>query len=165
MPEGTPDASILIATSHQALSRVIQDNKDTIVCDSTIVILFSAFFIEANLNHIRTILDQKGEMGGLQPKLKWFYNEYIEALPPKAKNTSEKLEKEFPGFKKIQKFRNKISHGEIDLSLANRKDAEDLRQKAKDIVNKLYKTIEDKTNIKIHRDITYINAISSSTQS
>ena len=59
MPEVTSHASILIATSFQALDRVIKDNKETEICDSTIVILFAAFFIEANLNHIRNVMNKK----------------------------------------------------------------------------------------------------------
>jgi hypothetical protein len=181
MPEGTSDASILIATSFQALNRVIQDNPETIVCDSTVVILFAAFFIEANLNYITDELELKGEMldylygkkphgkkhPGLQLKLKWFYSKFIdpsfsdkEIKVPK-REVVKNLETTFPGFEKIHEFRNKISHGEIVLSLANREDAEKMRRQAKSIVDKLYDSVAAKTEIKIPRGVTYKNAIAS----
>jgi hypothetical protein len=182
MPEGTSDASILIATSFQALNRVIQDNTETMVCDSTVVILFAAFFIEANLNYIIHTLNREEEMldflygkrrrgtkhPGLQYKLKWFYSKFVDTSFSDEENKSlkgkitEKLEVIFPGFEKIHEFRNEISHGKIDLSLANRKDAEEIRQQAKNIVDKLYDVIVEKTGIKIPRDITYMSAIASS---
>jgi hypothetical protein len=173
MPEGTPDASILIAISFQALNRVIKDNKETEISDSTVVILFAAFFIESNHNYIVNFLKKEDEMlnflygknrkvkkyPGLQLKLKWFHNEFIKTLSSEdKKKITKKLDLEFPSFEKIYKFRNKISHGEVDLSLANRKDAEDLRQKAKNIVDKLYEIVKDKTGIKIPRDTSYKTA-------
>lgn len=167
MPEVTSHASILIATSFQALDRVIKDNKETEVSDSTIVILFATFFIEANLNHIRNVMNKKEIISreGLYSKIKKFYNQFIGPLPEgkgKFDQVIDKLEYEFNGFKNIYDFRNKISHGEVDLVIANRKTAEELRQKAKDIVNKLYEIVKEKTGIEIPRDITYTNAIFSS---
>lgn len=182
MPEGTSDAAILIATSFQALNRVIQDNPETVVCDSTVVILFSAFFIEANLNYIIHALNQEEEMldflygkgrrgdkhPGLQHKLKWFYSKFVDPSFLDKENKVqeseiiEKLETTFPGLKKIYEFRNKISHGKIVLSFANRKDAEEMRQQAKNIVDKLYNIVSPKTGLEISRDITYKNAIVSS---
>ena len=171
MPESTSDASILIATSFQALNRAIQDNKETIVCDATVVILFAAFFIEANLNHIIDTLNKKEEMldflygkkrprhPGLEAKLRWFFNEFIETLPSDKKLRAEKLEISFVGFSKIHTFRNDVSHGTINLSIA--KDAEEIRQQAKNIVNKLYDIVTTKTGAPIPRDKTYMDAISS----
>ena len=180
MPEGTTDATILIATSFQALNRVIQDKKDTMVCDCTIVILFAAFFIEANLNHIIDQLDKHQEMldflygkkrhgekyPGLQDKLGWFYNQYIEKskvlnkTQMRENGINKKLVEKFPGFEKIYQFRNNISHGKVDLSMTNRETAEELRQKAKNIVHQLFDIAAAETGYTISRDITYKNAVS-----
>ena len=48
MPEGTPDATILIANSWQALNRLKWEIEETEVCDCTIVLLFAGFYIETN---------------------------------------------------------------------------------------------------------------------
>jgi len=180
VPEGTIDATILIATSFQALNRAIHDDNEwTMVCDSTIVILFAAFFIEANLNYIVDQLTKHNEMldflygkkrrgekhPGLQDKLGWFYNQYIETS--KTDNSKQmynngiirKIRDKFPGFEQIYLFRNNISHGKVDLSIANRKDAEELRQQAKDIVNELFNIVAQ-TGCTIPREITYKSAIS-----
>ncbi|HET6593995.1 MAG TPA: hypothetical protein VFG81_00125 [Anaerolineales bacterium] len=179
MPEASSDASILIAVSWQALNRTIQNDKETVVCDSTVVILFAAFFIEANLDHIIDKLGIKEEMldflygkkrqgekyPGLQAKLGWFYNSFIENSPMATKNQKykagirERLGEKFPGFEVIYEFRNKISHGEIQKTVANREDAEILRQQAKDIVNELFDIFTAKTGYNISRDVTYKNAI------
>jgi hypothetical protein len=179
MPEGTTDATLLIATSFQALDRVIKDNKETMVCDSTIVILFSAFFIEANLNYIIEQLSKYDEMldflygkkrrgekyPGLQDKLGWFYNSFIENSPAVNRHQmysdgiKEKLHEKFPGFDLIYDFRNKLSHGEVNKAIANRKYAEKLRQQAKDTVNELFDIVAAKTGYNISRNVTYKNAI------
>src|SRR5215208_6978019 len=158
MPEASSDATILIAVSWQAFNRTIQNNEETVICDSTIVILFATFFIEANLNHIIDTLGKKEELlsfvygkkcrgekhPGLQDKLGWFYNSFIENSPVVIRNQmyrdgiKEKLREKFPGFDEIYEFRNKISHGEVNKATANRKTAERLRQQAKDIVNELF---------------------------
>jgi hypothetical protein len=179
MPEASSDASILIAVSWQALNRAIQHNTETEVCDSTVVILFSAFFIEANLNHIINELGRKQELldflysrkhrgekyPGLQDKLAWFYNSFIENSPAVNRHQmysdgiKEKLQEKFPGFDLIYEFRNKLSHGEVNKSIANRNNAEKLRQQAKDIVNKLFDVVVAKTGHNISREVTYKNAI------
>jgi hypothetical protein len=179
MPEASSDATILIAVSWQALDRAIQNNKETEVCDSTVVILFAAFFIEANLNYIvdelgkhEELLDflygkkRKGEKHpGLQDKLSWFYNFFIEDSPVLTRdrtynnNIKEKLRERFPGFGEIYEFRNKISHGKVEKTVDNRKDAVRLRQQAKDIVNELFGLVATKTGHNISRDMTYKNVI------
>lgn len=82
MPEGSKHASILIATSWQALNRAIKGRKDTLICDCTIVILFASFFVESNLHYIIEEMNLKREMSnflgkkypGIQDKLGWHYN-------------------------------------------------------------------------------------------
>ncbi len=177
MPEATSDAAVFIAASFQALNRVLQENEETIVCDSTVVILFAAFFLEANLNHINSELGLEKEMldylygkkrkgkkyPGLLAKMKWFYNKFIREIDfsKSSHEIKEDLEIEFPGFNQVHGFRNKISHGKLDLAIANREDAEKIRKQIKNIVNKLYNTTFSKTGIKISREKTYKEAISS----
>jgi len=52
MPEATEDAVFLIATSYQALGRASVGDDETMTCNCTVVLVFAAFFIEANLSHI-----------------------------------------------------------------------------------------------------------------
>ena len=181
MPEGSKDASILIATSWQALSRAFQnamnDNGDALICDCTIIILFAGYFIESNLNNIIEKLnkteDMKKYLGikkhkypGMLGKFAWFYNQYVARA--KASNKEQmykngvkgKLGRRFPGFNKIYNFRNDISHGRINRSVANLQDAIILRQQAADIVKELFRITEKAGHI-IPRDIDYWTAISS----
>lgn len=172
MSESTVDAMVLISTSFQALKRAEQGDESTLLCDCTVVIVFASFFIEANLNQIIAKLGKTDEMEnflkykpGLQDKLAWFYNNYM--ATEKAENKKQlktkkflnKLPGEFPGFDEIYAFRNNISHGVIDKSLANLENAERLRITAKEIVDKLF-TVVSKTGIDIPRNITYEAAIS-----
>jgi len=174
MSESTVDAMVLISTSWQALKRAEQGEERTMLCDCTVVIVFACFFIEANLNKIIADLGRTEEMKkflhnknpGLRAKLAWFYNEYVAI--EKAKNMEQfepqkiydELLREFPGFGDICDFRNKISHGVIDKSLATLENAEQLRIKAKEIVENLFMIVL-KTGIDISRPITYEFAISS----
>ena len=174
MPEASSDATILIAVSRQALNRTIRRSEETELCDSTVVILFAAFFIEANLNHIIDQLGKEEELldflygkkrpsekhPGLQEKLVWFYNTFIESSPMVSKKqVRENLRQRFPGFDEIYEFRNKISHGKVKKEVANRKNAELLRQQAKDMVNELFRLVAAKTGHTILRDVTYKKAI------
>ena len=179
MPEASSDATILIAISWQALNRTIRNDEETMVCDSTVVILFAAFFIESNLNYIVDKLERKEELlgflygkkrrgkkyPGLQDKLSWFYNFFIQSSPAVNRDQmynneiKEKVRDNFPGFDEIYEFRNKISHGEVQKTIANRKDAERLRQQAKDIVNELYRLVATTTGLNISRDVTYKDTI------
>ncbi len=85
MPEGTKDASVLIATSWQALGRARDGSESTILCNCTVVLIFAAFYIEANLNHIIEELGKTKDVEqffntkftGLQNKLGWFYNSFV----------------------------------------------------------------------------------------
>jgi hypothetical protein len=173
MTEISKDASVLIGISWQALKRAEKGDERTKISDCTVAIVFASFFIEANLNQIVEVLGKRQEMmsflnikrPGLQDKLAWFYNEYL--AKPKLNSRNEGLKQlytelkvKFPGFDEIYEFRNKISHGKIDLTTANLADAEILRVQAKSIVNELFKIAEQATGQVIPRAITYDDAIS-----
>ena len=174
MPEGSVDATILLATSWQALKRATNDGERTMVCNCTIVVVFAAFFIEANLNHILEEMGRGDEMfrflgnrnAGLQHKLAWFYNCFVAKSPAATKREmydngiEKKLRRKFPGFDEIYNFRNNISHGVIDRDTANLDDAKRLRANAKTIVDNLFK-ISAKSGYDIPRSITYEVAITS----
>jgi hypothetical protein len=174
MPEVSEDATLLIATSWQALKRARSGDDRTMLCNCIVVIVFAAFFIEANLNHIVEALNKEKEMSrflgnrhpGLQDKLAWFYNRFV--ARSKAANRKQmyrngierKLRTKFPGFNEIYKFRNDISHGTINRTATNINNAEKLRRKAKAIVDELYRIIAKTGNV-IPRSVTYEVAISS----
>jgi hypothetical protein len=181
MPEGSGHAAILIAISFQALNRALDENPDTLLSDCTVLILFAGFYVEATLNHIfesigkdikEFPLSEKKAHGknhpGLQDKLAWFYNEFIE--DPKATNWEEldakriyqKLEKKFPGFTELHEFRNDLSHGKINETAKSLTTAKRLRQQAKDLVDQLYSVAEIK-GYYVPRPITYPDAIASLT--
>ena len=174
MPEGSRDAAILIATSWQALNRVISGNKQTRLADCTVVVLFASFFIEANLNYIIEEMGLANDMRnflvkkhpGIQDKLGWFYNRFI--ARSKASNRSQlyqngikrKLRRKFPGFASLYKFRNDISHGVINKTASSKRETLKLRSQAKDIVAELF-AIAAKHGYSIDRVITYDDAIQS----
>ncbi len=175
MSEGSNDAAILIATSWQALNRAIQGNSDTQICDCTVLILFAGFFIEANLNYIIDELHLKKQMmsfldnkpyPGLQDKLGWFYNQFVakqKATTKKqlfASGIERKLRRRYPGFAKLYHFRNDISHGVINRSAKSVKEALQLRQQAKDIVDELF-NVTFQAGYDIPRVVTYYQAVHS----
>ena len=173
MPEVSKDASILIGISWQALRRAEKGDERTKISDCTVALVFAGFYIEANLNQIIDILGKKQEMvdflqdkrPGLQDKLAWFYNYYIAETKLKSKKEGgkdlyDKLRVEFSGFNEIYKFRNDISHGNIDSSIANLADVQKLRSEAKSIVEKLFKFAEKSAGYAIPRTTTYYDAIS-----
>ena len=95
----------------------------------------------------------------------WFYNFYIAQSKLNSKKEGmkdlyTKLRVEFPGFDEIYKFRNDISHGNIDSAIANLADVQRLRTEAKNIVDKLFKFAEQATGQAIPRTTTYYDAIS-----
>lgn len=177
MPEGGTHAPILIATSWQALNRAIRGHQGTLRCDCTVVILFAGFYVEASLNYIieqihmtqqmQTFLEKK--YPGLQDKLSWFYNEFI--ARPKAPNRErlrkqgiqKKLRRRFPGFAKLYRFRNDISHGHVNKIARSLEETKTLRQQAKDIVEELF-IIMQKHGYNIPRDTTYKQALTSENQ-
>ena len=172
MAEVSEDATILLATSWQALNRAKNDGKKTEVCNCMVVIVFAAFFIEANLNHIVEAMNQTSVMNrflnnsyaGLQDKLGWFYNQYVARQRANTKkqmydnNIVKKLRRKFPGFTKIYKFRNNISHGVVSRKITNLSDAQSLRNLAKQIVDELFE-IAQKTGFEIPRKVHYVDAI------
>ena len=179
MPEISEDAAILIATSYQALNRAIQGDPDTLITDCTVLILFAGFYIEATLNHIFEFLNkdinafpinEKSSQGkrnlGLQDKLAWFYNEFMEESKAsnwneiREKNINTKLVAMFPGFSELRRFRNDISHGRINESAKSLAMAQTLRQQAKDLVGQLY-IITTAQGYAVPRLITYKEAIAS----
>ena len=168
MPEASSDATIIIATSWQALARAETGDERTIISNCTVIIVFAAFYIEANLNHIIETMGRKYEMmeyygyrSGLQDKLAWFYIRFCaeDKLISKREAYSE-IRHRFPGFDEIYSFRNSVSHGVVDRSLANLEDAKKLRTQAKATVNDLF-DIAKEAGYEIPRGITYEAAISS----
>jgi hypothetical protein len=174
MPEGSKDAKVLIDISFQALERAKKVDESIQIFDCTVALVFAGFFIEANLNQIIKVLEKKQEMiaflnnnqnPGLQGKLAWFYKSYI--AEPKLnsekvemKDLYDKLRVKFPGFDQIHKFRNDISHGNIDSSVANLVNTEKLRLSAKSIVDELFRIAEQSTGQTIPRTVTQNDAIS-----
>ena len=172
MAEGTKDAMILITTSWQALGRAIQQNPETLMCDCTVVTLFTSFFIEANLNYIIEKLHAKKEMisflnnryPGLQDKLAWFYNKYVAKVKAKTKKElfekgiKQKIRRRYAGFSTLYHFRNNLSHGVINDTARSLPKVVKLRQQAKDIVDDLF-DIATRAGHLIPRDITYQKAI------
>src|SRR5512145_1941795 len=172
MPEGSKDASILIATSWQALNRAIQSNADTEICDSTIILLFASFFVEANLNYLIEKLHMKKQMRsflgmrypGLQDKLGWYYNEYMAKTKAKSrkelftKGIKAKLRRRYPGFATIYRFRNDLSHGKINHTARSLSEVMKLRQQAKAIVDDLFNVATD-VGHPVRRVVTYQQAI------
>jgi hypothetical protein len=174
LPEGGPHAPILIAISWQALGRALQGNQQTRLCNCTVVILFAGFYIEANLNYIVKYLGMTNQMEsflgkrypGLQDKLAWFYNEFV--ARSKAPNRSalynrgitKKIRRRFPGFARLCKFRNDISHGVINESAKSLQETQKLRQQAKDMAAEFFKIMQ-KHGHNIARDTNYYAAIDS----
>jgi len=174
MAEISNNAAILIATSFQALNRAKTDDEDTILCNCTISILFASFFIEENLDVIikkmkkdremkAFVNKQKGEHPGLLDKIAWYYNNYVSHTQAEThklllnKRILGKLEKSFPGFRRIYQFRNDVSHGKINRRISL-KDTERLRVQSKSIVDELLR-IALQAGYEIPREITYFMAI------
>jgi len=177
MPESTDAATILIATSWQALGRAETGDRRASICNCTVLIVFAAFFLEANLNHVIRSMGKREEMRnflkikkrkaqpGLQDKLAWFYNAYI----ARSKTTNKKelyrrMRRKWRGFNQLYEFRNKVAHGEVDRSMANLGDAKRLRALAKAIVTELF-TIAAREGHDIPRGVTYEAAITASDRS
>jgi hypothetical protein len=145
MPEVTPDATLIIATSWQALGRAETGDQRATICNCAVIIVFAAFYIEANLNHfiekaasIEGLPPAPDEYAGLQKKLGWLYNSFIAKEPiAEVHELESKLEEEFPGFQAIRNFRNRVSHGYIDRSTATLEVARQLRKAAKAIVKRI----------------------------
>ncbi len=174
MSEVDSYTSILIATSYQALIRAKHEPERTRICNCAVVIVFAAFFIEANLNHIIQAIGMDddlttycGSTPGLGNKLAWFYNKFVAKSQMSRRefnNTNlkkklyKRLNRKFIGFNKIQNFRNNLSHGIIDSDFASLLNAKKLRQNAKNIVDELFKMV-GRAGHSIERGTTYDVAI------
>jgi hypothetical protein len=172
MPEGTPDAAILIAISWQALNRAIRGSAKTRIADCTVLILFAGFFIEANVNYIVDQMNKTNEMRnfigtpypGLQDKLAWYYNIFVARKKASTRNQmyqmgiKAKLRRKFPGFATIYKFRNEISHGRVNRTANSVSDAKHLRIQCKAIVDDLF-DIAARVGYSIKRVTTYDEAL------
>ncbi len=176
MPESTKDAMILITISYQALQRAKVPSNPNVEADCIVVIIFAAFFIEANLNYIIEFLGKEQEVNkfyninnpeyqgtlGLNKKLAWFYYSFIESNDEYKENKKELYKKthgEFLGIEKILKFRDNTSHGNISPLIANIDYAEELRNCAKNIVTKLFNITKQRTEKEIPRIKSYSDAI------
>lgn len=175
MPEVSKDAAILIAISWQALGRATQGTKETRISDCSVLILFAGIFIEANLDYIVAKMNMRQHMikflnnnryPGMQDKLGWFYNEYL--ATSKAVNKKQlysngikrKLRRRFPGFGKLYRFRNDLSHGTINSSAKSLQEPQKLRKQAKAIVADLFAIASD-AGYPLPRVTTYQEAIAS----
>ena len=173
MAEASKDATLLIATSWQALNRAIPRPSVTQLCDCTVVILFANVFIEANLNEIIDRLRMRKRMisflngkanPGLEAKLSWFYNDFVaRAQLPKAtkafnKRVRAKLRRRYSGYAALYRFRNDIAHGKINPTAKSLDKTLQLRQKAKSIVDDLFRLIS-KRGYPLRRDVSYQDAI------
>lgn len=175
MPEATEDATFLIATSWQALGRAEIGDDKTLTCNCTVVLIFAAFFVEANITHIIEKMGLAQEFSGFFPgtrhpglghKMSWFFNRFL--VEDKARSSKElysehfqsQLKSAFPGFGEIYDFRNSLAHGLIDKTLANLNDAKRLRAAAKAIVEQLFE-IAASNGHELPRVVTYQMAITS----
>jgi hypothetical protein len=145
-------AAVLIAISWQALNRALKGDRTTQLCNCTVTILFAGFFVEANLNYLvrrlRRTQSMRAFLGkrhpGLGDKLAWFYNEY--GARSKAQNRQDRrwkrvhrnVRSRFPGFAKLYRFRNDLSHGVVNSSARSLSEALRLRKQAKNLVTALF---------------------------
>lgn len=167
-----PNPAILIAVSYQALNRALRGPAETQRCDCTVMILFAGFYVEANLNYAIEWLGNTPEMRaflgrkypGLQDKLAWYYNEYVARL--KAANRKalyrrgieRRLRRRFPGFARIYRFRNDLSHGVVNSSAESLAEVQRLRKQAKGIVASLF-AIAKRHGHEIPKPVDYYEAI------
>lgn len=136
------------------------------------MILFAGFYIEATLNYLRDRTRKRASMRkflrkrypGMQDKLAWFYNEFIARAKAPTKEAlykrgiKSKLRRKFPGFAELHRFRNDISHGEVNRCAASLATAQRLRQNAKDLVAELY-SYTARAGFEVPRIVTYQDAI------
>jgi len=175
LPEVSRNAAILIAISWQALGRATRGTKATRIADCSVLIFFACIYIEANLDYIVAKMNKLQQMTrflnnkpypGIQDKLGWFYNEHI--AKSKAANKKQlydngikrKLRRRFPGFAKLYRFRNDLSHGVINSSAESLTEAREHRKQAKTIVANLF-VIARGAGHSIPRVTTYQEAIAS----
>jgi hypothetical protein len=173
MPEGTKQAAILIATSFRAMNRASLGRKETLVPDAVIMMLFAGFYVEATLNYITEYTGSAASMAsfvrkrypGMQDKLAWFYNRFVAKRKAATKKQlyitgiEAKPRRRYPGFAELYRFRNDLSHGQVNRCAGSLATAKRLRQNAKDLVADLYAVASKKTRSEIPRIVTYHHAI------
>jgi hypothetical protein len=168
MPEATADAAILIAASYQAMNRAAAGDPGTQLCDCTVTVAFAGFYIEANLNHLIAQLGRENDLKqaygpnpGLKSKLAFLYAEYIASVPLAKNDVYDSLEVEFPGITELSNFRNEICHGTMNQTVAGSlPKALELRQRAKDIVTRVFTAVNGKTGNDLKRTlVTYWQAL------
>jgi hypothetical protein len=196
MTEVSDDAMFLISISYQALDRIkytgraIQLINRTITCDELVTVVFLGFYLEASLTDIIKKMGETEIMNnffkpkrylGLKDKFAWFYNEHIAATKGEIKVADkehlfikdgvgkyimEKLDNEFPGFKKIYDFRNDIAHGDLGEAIKRIKtqyndtnDVNLLRTHAKEIVDNLITISREAGYNDIGKNIPYDDAL------
>ena len=71
---------------------------------------------------------------------------------------TRKTRRRFPGFAKLYKFRNDLSHGVVNASAQSLTEAQELRDQAKQIVSELF-TILHNRGYEVSRDTTYYEAV------
>jgi hypothetical protein len=180
VPELGRDAPVLIAASFQARERQrVMPNPDSLRTDCTVMIVFAVFYIEATVDAIVEKMKMRSQMNaflnpknnkyyhpGLRHKLGWFYNEFVatdkvttkKQLFKREHNITRKIQRKFPGYAKLYKFRNGVSHGTIPSVADSLADSEALRQQAKDIRTELY-VIAQRHDPTVKPETTYQDAI------
>ena len=190
MSEVCDGAMFLITASYQALQRIehpgqaIQFDRSTLPCDELVTVVFLGFYLEASLTFIIQKLGETEEMVkffypkkkpknpniGLRRKFAWFYNKYVarsvapnwNALRRSNNKIDAKLERKFPGFTKINAFRNDIAHGDLDKAIKriikeykDPKAVDLLRTQAKVIVDTLIKIAHKAHFNDIGKNVSY----------
>jgi hypothetical protein len=169
VPEISTDATLLIATSWQALGRAQSGDEKSMICNCTVIIVFAAFYLEANLTQIIESVNKYDDLinfadndrPGLGVKFAFLYKELmLDDTEIDKKKIYLKIKEEFPEAVELYDFRNKVAHGEIDRSLATLENAKRLRFAAKKIVSRFLDTAKN-AGYEIDRGTTYEFAISS----
>ena len=178
MLEGSKDATILIAISYQALNRQLwARDPNTQKANCIVTILFAGFYIEATIDYIVAEMNMRSQMRsflnpsndlyyhpGIQPKLCWLYNEFEANKRATSKGHIRRLDiygkirRKFPGFAKLYKFRNDVSHRRINRAAVSLQETQVIRDQAEKIMNLLY-TIARRHKPDIKIDTTYWDAI------
>lgn len=162
MPELNEDLACFIATSWQAMGRVIHGAEETKAVDLTVMMVFAAFYVEGNISGIvremgqHDVMEEKiGKRAGFEKKLSWFFSKFVEDITSKKwPQRMDKLNDRFPGIREVIGFRNDVSHGSLDRSKLNLDSAKRLRQNAKNTVKELI-NIAEQSGTRIEQVTTY----------
>jgi hypothetical protein len=176
MAEGNPDTAILVAISFQAMQRLKHlPREDTRVADTTVMLFFAAVYLEGTVDYIVGAYGKKRSMfkflyprgrgrhqhPGLKQKLAWLHNACIAQDGDRCNSRSmltyrkigARLRYMFPGFRKLNDFRNTVGHGRVlEVSFG---EALALRKETKATVDRLYDAAEDEWSKPIERITTY----------